>query len=198
MTPPTFDEPKVHRISQGIHVVSNSYLDDWTWPKVKFLRDEMEKILSPGESHTPAEMKNLLSHLLTSRPMLSTKDVPDYIKEEIAKFCRSKQEEYKTSVTSLNSGITMHFDEFDEMIMESCCNIFVDYCKKFKTKSQTIMLVDKKGEIYYYYRNTDELSVPEPFLPQDYHKMEIVTEGWVEHKIAPPKHIKRKSVEFHK
>jgi hypothetical protein len=124
-SPPKPQEPNVHRITQGVHVVSNSFLDDWNWPKVKFLRDEMEKLLAPGKPCTVEEMRDNLAHILTSRPLLPEKSVPPYIKEEISKFCRSRQDEYKNSVTSINSGITMHLNEFDEMLMETTCNVFV-------------------------------------------------------------------------
>ncbi|KAL0476268.1 Tango2, partial [Acrasis kona] len=207
-SPSTHQEPKVQRLSQGVHVVSNSYMDDTSWPKVKFLKQEMEKILTQtNKTFTPREMRDHMARLLTSRPLLPESQVPQYIKEEIKTFCQSKMEGYHSSITSINSGITIQLEEFDQMIMQSCCNIFIDYCKKFKTKSQVVMLVDNNGDVYFYYRNTDELIVPEPLLPneasgvhgaQGRRSMDFACGGWKEYKIGITTHYKKRtSFEYH-
>ncbi|KAL0488960.1 transport and golgi organization protein [Acrasis kona] len=145
-------EPTLHKLHDGVHCVSNSFLNDESWPKVKYLREELEKALKDQNNAnlSAQEMCDQLSHLLTCRPLFPL----DQIKQHIIDQCNSEVS------TSGEKVITSPSDE----IMKIVQNVFVDYKNEIKTRSQTIMLVHKSGSTHYFYRNTDEICVDVPLL----------------------------------
>jgi uncharacterized protein with NRDE domain len=173
--------PTRHKICNGVHCVSNSFLDDFEWPKVKYLRDEIEKVVTNDANMNASaqHLCNQLAQLLTARPLFPAEKVQQYIVDETIAFCNRAQNKGSEVIVAANSNTDIPFTEMVNEIMDSCQNIFVDYAD-FKTKSQTIMLVHKSGKVHFAYRNTDELIVPVPLLPfsQEMVESNIADIGW--------------------
>jgi len=178
------ETPKLHKLHNGVHCVSNSFLDDLEWPKVKFLRDEIERVVT-SEANKNASAQDLcdqLAQLLTARPMFPADQVQQYIIDATVTFCNKIHNKGSEVVVSENSGTVLGLNEMVEETLDSCQNIFVDYANKYKTKSQTIMLVHRSGKVHYFYRNTDDVLVPVPLLPfsQEMKEKNVASVGWKE------------------
>jgi uncharacterized protein with NRDE domain len=180
-------EPFITPIREGVHCVSNSYLNDEEWPKVQYLRNEMEKVVQSevNRNASAQELCEQLAQLLTARPMFPPEQVQRYLIDETIEFCKSVQESGSDVIVSENSGTTLQLDEMVAEVMDSCQNIFVEYGEtgkevKFKTKSQTIMMLHRSGKVHYFYRNTDQVVVPVPILPNTEEMKQVSSTGWRE------------------
>lgn len=131
--PQKIQKPKEVSMKDGIHVVSNSFLNDMSWPKVKYLKDQTNNLLSKvPKDIKPEELRDQIFDLMTSRP--NFKDLPE------SKLIQST-----------------HYSDADK---EELGNIFVNSMeKRYKTKSTIIILVHKSGKIFYYHKNTQDLKI---------------------------------------
>jgi uncharacterized protein with NRDE domain len=173
------EEPTPVSLRNGFHCVSNSFLNDKEWPKVRYLKDELEKIVtSPAnENATAQQLCDQLAQILTARPLFPAEQVEQYLIDDTIKFCNS----HGNNIVSQNSGVTLDLDEMVAEVMDSCQNIFVDY-SQYKTKSQTIILVHQSGKVHYFHRNTDDVEVPVPILPfsEQMKESNVANVGWSE------------------
>jgi uncharacterized protein with NRDE domain len=194
-SPPSFADivPSID-ITDGVHCVSNSYLNDETWPKVKFLRESLKKLTEKLPAHITAEqLRDELAMLLCSRPQFPIEQLPGYILSEL-KLMDKLIEGSVTKVPERYQDLDKNELKILKIdLLEAQRNIFV-HSDTEKTRSQTIILVHKSGLIHYFYRNTDKVVPPVtnvPILPpnvypeQDESVMkEFAVNGWKELQIA--------------
>lgn len=131
--PQDIQKPKQVKIQDGVHVLSNSFLNDSTWPKVKLLHEKSKTLLSdlPNDIK-PEDLRDKIFDIMTTRPQC--KELPD------SKTIQST-----------------HYSDADK---EELGNIFVNAMdKRYKTKSIVVILVHKSGKIFYYHKNTENLKV---------------------------------------
>jgi uncharacterized protein with NRDE domain len=125
--PPKIQAPKPITLQSGIHTVSNSSLNDLSWPKVKSLTTAVRTKL---ESLKGKELK------------------PKEMCLELAE-CINQTQSFQT--------IPKQYEIFNHIAEHAGLKHVWVPGKLYKTRSQTIILKHKDGTVYYYYRNTDNL-----------------------------------------
>jgi uncharacterized protein with NRDE domain len=124
--------PKEIKLNDGVHVVSNSFLDDLTWPKTKIFKNALIDLFKENSSEDlkVEELQEKLIKVQNLRPC--SRDLPKY--------------------SDVQKG------EYTESDYEFIGNIFV-CTKKTKTRAQTIVIVDKENVVHYFYGNTEGFEV---------------------------------------
>jgi uncharacterized protein with NRDE domain len=110
--------------------MSNSFMDDLSWPKTCILKGLVEKS-SISTAVTPEEIRDELFDIMLTRPHCT--DFPESSLIQTGPFDR---------------------DDFEEL-----GNIFVNSERKWRTRSTVVVIVDVNGVVYYYYKNTENLEV---------------------------------------
>ncbi|KAF0975471.1 hypothetical protein FDP41_005465 [Naegleria fowleri] len=158
-----------------IHIVSNSYLNDSTNElykkyKIDLLRNLLDETMKKTQHVTNAcEMRNELEKCITNRlsdfydgcivrNTLEQADSMDFKKNpELLKYIPPHWMAEEQTVEHFRLRYDSHF------------NIFVNRTY-FKTRSQSIILVDVLGKVHYFYRDTDLL-----FLSEHGERKELAT-----------------------
>eukprot|EP01001_Neometanema_parovale_P007865 NODE_4152_length_1108_cov_80.694416_g3955_i0.p1 GENE.NODE_4152_length_1108_cov_80.694416_g3955_i0~~NODE_4152_length_1108_cov_80.694416_g3955_i0.p1 ORF type:complete len:328 (-),score=69.46 NODE_4152_length_1108_cov_80.694416_g3955_i0:125-1048(-) len=126
-------------VGEGSHCVSNSWLDDSTWPKVSWLSSKLESVLQEKGDGPLSDLIEALNGLLCA-----TDVAPDESTHPAAMF----GEGLATSKPAVEHRLQRH--------------IFLPPDSPFRTRQQTIILTEileddpSKLRVHYYYRHTEE------------------------------------------
>ncbi|EFC43179.1 predicted protein [Naegleria gruberi] len=158
---------KIEEINNEIHIVSNTYLDDcrnelYKKYKLDLLKNLLEKTVKENREITdPDVMLQKLEKCITNRFREHFKE-----EEQIINHLTNIEQLDHSKDPSLLNLIPQHFMKDGagplhfRSRLDSHYNIYVNKTY-FKTRSQTIILMDNQGNIHYYYRDTDPLFMPE-------------------------------------
>ena len=128
-------------IENGDHAISNSFVNDLSWPKVDYLRSNISEILSKeelafpflnqelkGEEVASTKLVSELQSLLTSKPNFPAEKHPKFVSN--------------------------HGPEMEHQLQK---DLFVEIpSQKYQTRSQTIVLKPKNSKyIHYLFRKTE-------------------------------------------
>jgi uncharacterized protein with NRDE domain len=143
-----FEEIKVHSFKKGILSLSNSFMNDETWSKVKYLRDQM---------------KETLNKIVTEYPDASVIQIRD----ELGKLLLTHSEQVELPQQK-NVSDSLFEEKRERMLLETEIrnNVFVHIESEgvvYKTRAQTIIIGEQNGTVHYFYRNTDR--IVNPLLP---------------------------------
>ena len=152
-----------------IHIVSNSFLNDtknqlYHNYKLNLLRRLLKDTLTSDACRNITNSDELVIHL----ERCITNRLTDYY--EGGKIVQSLKQvdsldyHQDTSLVDLLPKIwtnEVQVDDHFRLLFDSHYNIFVNR-NHFKTRSQTIIMVDRSGKVHYFYRDVDKLFLKEP------------------------------------
>ena len=121
-------------LKDGIHVLTNSFINDTTWPKTEILTNQLKEYFNEIKEKkiSVEELKKKIIEFMCLRPCPEIEKFPKYSNVQLG--------------------------EYDETDYEGLGNIFID-TKNTKTRSQILLIVDKNQNVNYYYGNTENLEV---------------------------------------
>jgi len=143
-------------LEKGVHVVSNSYLEDSSWNKVVFLHEQLELICKADISSfadETARKKRIIDGDINNSTDIVAESINNIVRQIGDVLC---------SRPYCNQS-----DEADTL-KESLSNLFVDYqfdanggnhLEEWKTRSQSIVILDKNNVVHYFYRNTEKFRI---------------------------------------
>lgn len=190
------DEPaEIESFTRGCLSVANSFMNDDSWAKVRYLRNEMYRTLQrisssssmqdTGEQQqqhqqqeeelTVERLRDELSQLLLVRSL-----------EQYSP--REQQEVADVNPLGGESG------KYDAFVHENMNNIFVQYSfegRMYKTRSQTVVIGERNGTVHYFYRTTDQHDLTDKCASSP----PVVTVPWDHITFSPPPPLSLRTTE---
>ena len=153
--PGTVDTPQL--LDPGVHVVSNSVLNDFSWPKVSHLRNRINETIMPLIlTNNPTEnVEKILrrsADLLCEVPQFSAENIitstkmhPGELQKQFGVYTRSTSRRSRTSfrISKLGKEIRSRPSVDDNIAWLKTCQ---ERNKCFQTTMQTIFCVHKSAE----------------------------------------------------
>jgi len=166
---------EIESFTRGVFSVANSFMNDDSWAKVRYLRNEMDKTLQrlmveeeqngDDKSISVEKLRDELSNLLLARSLEEYPQLPDCVNRQVQRYANVMPDVQKRMDHDLRQHKVVTPQNMLSFAQENMNNIFVQYNFDgvlYKTRSQTVIIGENNGTVHYFYRTTDHLETVSP------------------------------------